>query len=354
MAKHILFLVHGVGRKTESLVGEDETCEWAKKVVEILETAAAAYTDLDRDDLVIVPVLYDDIFFTYATNWDALADQLTDTPFSDLTDWMRDANEKGFLWDNIGDVVMYRGLKQIRQNVITHVAAQLGEVIEKYGVTANYSVLAHSLGTAVAHDTLQKLATTGINGNTSMKPPGFRLANFFALANVSRLVWATNDDFYSDTCVRPDGSGLDAEKCAVNRYVNFRHVADPIPSIIRFSPAGWNQNRYWSLPLQHVRDPDVHAFTHYLLNPKVSDLVLESMFGQTIIDQSIREARIQGFPDYEGSTAQFQKATVQAIGATLDVVSGNNSGALGDTFKEIIKQLFDSRDKIANELARLS
>lgn len=332
---HIVFFVHGIGRHADGVLGQATASAWATDVKESLLKAARTYPAFDESAWVLEPILYDDVFFTHVTRWDALADALSGTPFAPMTDWMKGAAEPGFLWDAIGDVILYRAFDDVRQHVITSVAKQFVAAVNKHGAGADYSIVAHSLGSAVAHDVVQKLATVAIDGNKVMQPPNFRFRNFFALANVSRLVWATDAAFYQDTRVRPRDSGLLAERCAVEYYANFRHVADPVPSVVRFASKGWSAELSVNVELEHLHSTDVHAYTHYLLHPKCSDLILSRVLGRTMIPIAQHRARILAFKDHEGADAEKKKLAVSAMRGVLDAVSAQSAGNFDQAIRAI-------------------
>ena len=346
---HVVFLVHGIGRHANGVVGRASVAAFTEQVQSELLAAASAYPGFDPARLVLQPVLYDDVFVSHVTRWDALASSLSSTPFASLTDWMRGASDPDFLWDSIGDVILYRAFAEAQQHVITRVASQMVAAVEHYGPQADYSIVAHSLGTAVAHDTVQKLATTAIDGNRVMQPPNFRFRNFFALANVSRLVWATDPDFYEKTRVRPRDSGLLAEQCAVEYYASFRHIADPVPSIVRFAPRGWSAGAVANVEIAHLRDANVHAYTHYLQNPRCADLILARVLGSQVVPVEARRARIAAFTDHVGAGAPQEQLAVRAIASALDAASAQSAG----TFDQAVKATGDLLGHYKRELGRL-
>ena len=346
---HVVFLVHGIGRHANGVVGRVSVAAFTDQVQQELLAAARAYPGFDPSQLVLKPVLYDDVFVTHVTRWDALATSLAATPFASLTDWMRGASDPDFLWDSIGDVILYRVFAEAQQHVITRVASQMVAAVEHYGPEADYSIVAHSLGTAVAHDTVQKLATVAIDGNRVMQPPNFRFRNFFALANVSRLVSATDLNFYRNTRVRPRESGLPADQCSVEYYANFRHIADPVPSVVRFAPPGWNPRAVANVELAHLRDANVHAYTHYLQNPRCADLILARVLGSQVVPVEARRSRIAAFPDHVGGGAREEALAVRAVAGLLDSASAQSGG----TFEQAVKAIGELLAHYKRELGRL-
>lgn len=350
--KQVLFLLHGMGESADGPLQQSDKSKWSTEVEAQLRAAASAYAGFPHDKLVIVPILYDDVFVTYAKTWAELAEQLSGSSLSPLVSWLEDAASSDFFWSNVGDVIQYRALEQVRKHVVTHVAAQMARVIDEHGtgLKAKYSILSHSLGTAVAHDAVQKLATTPIDSNTVLQPPGFRFETFVALANVSRLVWATDARFYDETRVRPLGAGLSDDRCAVRHYINVRHVADPFPSIVRFVRKSWPAASYLSLELRHVRKLNVHAFTHYLASPEVSDMLLYQLFGGTVIPRAQMMQRANRFQNYEGPRAKALAVAVSTVESTLNALSAQAEGVFEHDIDDIAKALWDLRNVIPRAL----
>ncbi len=345
--KQVLFLLHGIGNHAGSIQGEADSAEWAVDVEKALREALKGFPKVSAESLEIVPILYDDVFHSHVTRWAALAESLLGTPFESIVGWMSEAGNQDFLWGNLGDVVLYRALPLVREHVLTHVATQLADKIKERGnADVEFSVLAHSLGTAVAHDAIQKLSTTGINGNTALRPPGFRFKSFTALANVSRLVWATDDAFYRETRVRPPDCGLSSNDCAVQNYATYRHVADPVPSIVRFTRKTWPPSVFWSRDLDHCHETNVHAFTHYLAHPKVTNQLFFRLFGDKAISVSEMNAQNAKFRPYldEDSTG-VRASAVKTMTDILDRLSLGARGTFTENFRALITAVVEAKAK---------
>lgn len=340
--KHVVFLVHGIGRHAQGPLGTGSRTAWADEVVAALESAAASYPKFKSSQWKLVPVLYDDVFFTHVKKWAELADSLQATPAAALTSWMLGAAQPDFLFDSIGDVILYRAFPEVREHIMTTVARQFVDEVAAHGTEdCDYSIVCHSLGTAVAHDTVQKLATVGIDGNTAMLARNFSFNTFCALANVSRLVWATDKRFYDDTVVRPRNCGLPAEQCAVEKYLTFRHVADPVPSIVRFVRKGWTTRLYGAVDVQHLRAANVHGFTHYLQNPFVSGVILNRILGSATVPMAEVRKRARGFADFEEPKREQKQKVVAAAQVALDGICAQADGRFELDIDEIGQALID-------------
>ena len=76
---HVVFLVHGIGRHANGVVGRASVAAFTEQVQHELLEAARAYPGFDPSKLVLKPVLYDDVFVSHVTRWDALAASLSST-----------------------------------------------------------------------------------------------------------------------------------------------------------------------------------------------------------------------------------------------------------------------------------
>lgn len=277
---HTLFLFHGMG-----VHGGD----WAKSVVDALVEASTGFAYFSHrpllDRLEIVPVRYDDVFQGYLDDWDRSASALAGSAqgqaldVTDLVTWLTETNEteKNFFWSHVVDVVMYRFFPQIRGEVRARVMSQLASRIELARQRGSrYSVLAHSLGTAVAHDSLHLLGTERLAGSTALHPPATRFDNLFALSNVSRCLRCEAPDVYR-SIVKPGPS--DSAESYLGSLHNFRNDYDPFSAVLPFA-AEWDgvegYHHHW---VSHVRGWNVHGYEHYLHHPLVHGRIFQALFG---------------------------------------------------------------------------
>src|SRR6266403_4387344 len=167
MAKNIVFVLHGIGQYTAGWMDLESSA------VPILKTAAAAYPFFSGKSLdtyvEFVPVLYDDVFERILKNWSDLGKGLKDAiptmpSFADKTvTYLQDADKNNWWLKTGADVLLYWGFRLFQQRVILRVLAQIctkvADTIAASDQVPHYHVLAHSLGTAVAHDALHHLGT---------------------------------------------------------------------------------------------------------------------------------------------------------------------------------------------------
>jgi hypothetical protein len=313
MGKHILFVIHGIG------VHGDDWAEAADGPVTTLKKIVADQgyehfkTRKIEDRVDLHPITYDAVFQKVVKDW---KDKIQGLPASDppeikerLLSWFgqADAEERNFWWTHVADLVLYRFFGFCRNEVRTHVLDRMAEPLEaaaKEGPPA-CSVLAHSMGTAVAHDCLHLLGTVrwGKRANP-LSPRHWRFENVFMVANVSRLLQTSDAEMKPAylSIVRP-GPVEDPESYC-GRYFNFRHEADPIPYPRMFDPAGWKG--YQGVVVDHYRDYDVHGFSHHLISPRVHVPILRLTVHRRAVteEEEIRAVNPDNFPRFGGKLQQ--------------------------------------------------
>lgn len=321
MPKHLLFLIHGIG------VHETDWAEAVDGPVKTLQKVSRQYPYFQSKPLEerveFAPIHYDQIFQEIASRCQqevAQIDQLDPTgTFSRSLSWMASAGEKekNFLWSHVADLAMYRFCPLYRQRVRSHVIAEIAGRIEQAfeaDGSATASVLAHSMGTAVAHDSLHLLGTVrwGERANP-LNPAHWRFNHLFMVANTSRLLQTEDREMKKvyESIVRPGPVEDPDSYCAT--YWNFRHEADPVPFPRMFDPAGWKN--YTSIPVRHYYEPNVHNLSHYLLNPRVHIPILRRLTSPKGVtpEEEIAAINPDRFPQFGGELAFIQKAKRMAV-----------------------------------------
>jgi len=301
MAKNVLFVIHGIG---------EQRSDWASSPdgpITALNEAAQNYDRFKGKDLSefieFIPIRYDDIFDKILKGWGDLGSQLQGLPMAPLVTQavlkvLEKANDPNVFLTYGCDVPLYRGFTLFAQRVQARVIAKIARAIADRasptgGAPVQFSVLAHSLGTTVAHDSLHLLGTEKwpggdddagnaystaeerkelgdascalraklkVSGNP-FSPEHVRFQHIFMLANTSALLHTTPGDAYS-TIVHP----LNGGNCT--NFYNLTHSLDPISRIAAFTvPGTWKQAQ--SAMLNHLYDPNVHGFAHFIRNPDV-------------------------------------------------------------------------------------
>lgn len=311
--KNVLFFVHGIGKHDQGWSHNEENGP-----VNALVKASEYYSDrfpsndnLNNpitNSLKFVEIRYDDIFEKIRSNWNNLANDLLSNNFpsatpsgvSSIADSISQLTEpEDWSATYALDAFMYGSFPLIRQIVRHSVASQLAT-----GVVANspdtnivpeFSIAAHSLGTAVIQDAIQLLGTTewlkyrglvdgGIDenelnkyrsehGNNPFSPRHFKWEALFMIANVAMMFCNPKPD--SDkTIVRP-GFSTDDGHNAIRYYFNFSHLMDPIPLVAKFSAeATWQRSSLLGTAedhttLKHFYEKNIHGLAHYLQHPCV-------------------------------------------------------------------------------------
>jgi hypothetical protein len=306
MAKHIVFYVHGMGQH-DTAWAED-----AAGPVETLRRTSTAYAhfgDRPLDTLVeVVPVRYDEIFRAAVERWQRGAEPVAaldpDDAFGRALGVLAGASEQSFFWSHAADVVMYRCLGWYRELVRAHVIQQIAERVERAWAeegTARCSVVAHSLGTAVAHDSLHLLGTRRWgNAASPFHPSHWRFQHVVMVANTSRLLQTPTAEAAPayGSIVRPGPVEDAGSYCAT--YLNVRHSFDPVPQPRRFDPVGWRKE-YSTVVVDHFRDPNVHGFSHYLRNPRVHVPILRRLTRSAAVTPAEEVREIEAFPQIDAA-----------------------------------------------------
>ena len=301
----VLFLVHGMG-----VHGAD----WASEVRTTLGEVASRYDKYDTPEaffakVEIVPVTYDSVFAEQLARWQDAADDLkafteaervnlgTGTAFFN---WLATATEQenNFFWSHMVDVLLYRYVQDVTKQVRLHVMREIAGALEERmrgGQIVRATVLAHSLGTAVAHDALHGLGSIELDGSRAFMAENFAFQSLVTLANVSRVLQTAPGPYESAvfprTRERPGGY--------VRRYFDFRHAADPIPAVRPFAPVGWARGLSAVLGLDFFRAFNVHGFSHHLDSPRVHIPLLNALVARSIpADEA--EAAISAYPRVAG------------------------------------------------------
>jgi len=306
---HLVFLVHGMGIHETG---------WESKYIDALNAVYGRYGFLAKkkltDRFTFVPIGYDDVFRETVANWALGATafeaeaQKAGLSSTRLTSWLKgaDAVDNNFKWTHAADVLMYKLFSLVRERVCVRVANQmvaaLQEQIDKEG-ESRWSVMAHSLGTAVLHDTLARLwdKNSTLPGRDAFSACNTQAQVIAMIANVSRLLETKTDsepyDTY-ETPVMPGSVGQEGRGCMY--YFNARHKLDPFTVPKMFDPQVWPDAQalleepplYTHVEVEHVHQWNVHDIGHYLDHPDVHVPLLRLLTDPTSIsDKEYAQAR---------------------------------------------------------------
>lgn len=191
-----------------------------------------------------------------------------------LTEFFADFDEDDMLYTHWMDIVYY-GLMFWGEKIRVDFAKKINDVmIEANRGSREVHIIAHSLGTAVAHDTLAKLFRKDVN--ITSKVPGldiakFRIKSLWTVANVSRLLNLLND------IADPNHSivnGTDTSCCA--HLINVRNAFDPFTWVMQYNGRG---NRYKLKEVNTVRQGNTHDIKEYMASPPVASHLLLRILG---------------------------------------------------------------------------
>lgn len=315
MAKHVIFLVHGMG---------DFAKGWSD---DIQQQIAAAYSTYNiakfipfKDHFQFEEINYNERFDKLRKQWrddsaavGALLKEggLETSAVNKLTSVAAAAGaEDQFLSSHVLDVVLYRFVPTLAEASRNTVAKRIMDTLAAAPALdqPTWSVVAHSLGTAVAHDALHALFTQTVNGQTLAGKAKAHLV--MMVANVSRLLEEAKVDVYK-SAVRPGGANTDG---VCGHYINARHEWDPIPIPKAFRPLDdWPdvvtraEKRYVQVAINAFQHKNIHGFEHYLSNPRVHIALFRKLVPmETVISEEEADA---AFKKYEASTpfGQFEQ-----------------------------------------------
>jgi hypothetical protein len=319
MAKHALVFIHGMG---------EQKAGWHAPALQVLTDAFGTYELLKGKSLLDfvepVPVLYADFFTQLRQVWktdvgqikQALAQEMeaADTPqrqaVNDRFDSIANAIGAGtdsFVWTHAMDVVLYRFFSLSRQRVNISVGKQITAAADmKY---SGWSVIAHSLGTAVAHNTLNALYSTElVTGQPPLKPQETRPKVLAMVANVSRVLQLPAVKVFSSLVV--PGPATLGRVC--DTYLNVRHLFDPFTFPQPFEPDHtWPPpDTFAAFQYQDIRPSnidikkltDVHNLENYLMNPRVHVPIFRGILGANAIPE----------PEFTDVCTAFDKKIAQA------------------------------------------
>lgn len=269
MSKQVVFMVHGMGVHPEG---------WSGNAWDLLKRT---YEDLDQSHLwpwdesfERVEIRYDNVFEDIRQRWKEDSGKVLDelgqgglqsSAVTKIAETAERLGEDDFVTTHILDVLFYRFIDTVREAVKVEVGRQISEKLAELP-GAKWSVIAHSLGTAVTHDSLHALAV----GNDSPTSAVRRARLLVTLANVSRVLQTDVKAYQSRVKpALPDRPGV------LHHFLDVHHKWDPVPAVRPFDPHDdWpdsetrNAGRFREIKLTAFSGtPNVHGLEHYLRDP---------------------------------------------------------------------------------------
>lgn len=297
MAQDLLFFVHGMGQH-----GKD----WHEDAVQTLRNAWKTYkdvADIDFDTRVkAVGICYSDIFDEFREKWaksaEGILKVLDQAPTAADTaklaalvkagaKALASADDENFVWTHIADVILYRFCSIARQAVDVRVANHIGKTLKESG-SPTWSVIAHSLGTSVIHNTLCKMFKGAPVANIPALTLNSRPYAVAMVANVSRVLQL---DELADMKVynSPVFPGKFSSGALCSHYLNIRHEYDPFTWPSSFFPdqpgLKFNQPGYRHLRPETILGWNTHDLSHYLRLPSVHAPLYRLLRGDVFLTQ---------------------------------------------------------------------
>ncbi|HEX6295708.1 MAG TPA: hypothetical protein VFZ74_03960 [Burkholderiales bacterium] len=285
--KNVLFLIHGVGR---------QPVNWSATALAALEEAMRLYpacfpAGKKLEDYVdIAEIRYDDIFDHILDQWAQLANSLPQAAGFDWVDeigkLLKKAGDERTVFARYGgDVLLYCGFalvaRAVRLRVNSVIATRIADAVARSegGDPPKFAVLAHSLGSAIAQDSLHQLVTGDWLAERSAvkaRLPGAAPAadapdaTFPAGLHALFLVSDTSPLLHQAATLyshlrTATGSFECKSVCVVG------HDFDPICHAGRkfIRPAPAPRSSIASVRVRHFHQEGIHDLAHYLSHPGV-------------------------------------------------------------------------------------
>ncbi|MDC1287450.1 hypothetical protein N8198_06150 [Gammaproteobacteria bacterium] len=276
MPKHVLFLVHGMG---------DTVPGWSIPVQKLIKQKYQLYkiSGIKKFDnnFVFKELNYNHVFEGHIEKWKENASAVTNILeasgiendlLSTLMGFSSKAARKEFAGTHLLDVVLYRFMKGIKSQVISHISEQLVGKLNESSTVPAYSIICHSLGTAVMHDVMQaNLTTDHFPLSTAHGVPEV----YMTVANVSRVLQDSDTNVYT-SAVRPRLKDRN-RVYGCNQFINVAHKLDPFTMVRTFAPT-WKKgsarpldnlkfDSYQQLSISGLTGSNPHDLEHYLAHP---------------------------------------------------------------------------------------
>lgn len=331
----VVFLIHGIGNHATG---------WSAKWVAALRGFYDAFGDgpLGRkpfdERIEPVEITYDDIFVQLLESWAEQGRQLSaaaaglpegGAAFARLGNLLGGLDGSGFANTHAADVALYRGLPLVRERIKVHVAKQIVTALEARATPRSrklprWIVVAHSLGTIVAHDALDAIWTlqlppdaTPTDGDLSRfhpSLPGGKAELVLMVANVSRLLQSDPKAYVSTVMPGDSGTTVPGDPGrgrGCNNYMNAWHRLDPVTIPGRFAPvppawpdsAAMRGGRFADIEVQHVRSLDTHDFVHYMADPRLHGRLFQCATSSAILTDRALDEAIERFDPIVGLNA---------------------------------------------------
>jgi hypothetical protein len=354
MGRPTIVLIHGMGEHTAPKSSTNERGSFGKECIDSFNDAFAMYPSLDTSNIEehsnFVEIHYNHIFDrirqSMAENGQTISDLLKGagamTALGSIPGLVQSVvsfeaslggdSERYTHWL---DVLLYK--LYFGEEVRVHVARKLGDVVAKNS-SLDIHILAHSLGTAVIHDTLSKIYSFEYSGDdeiADLSPTTHKLASLWQVSNVSRLansVLKIADPYRS--LVRPGAKGV------TSTMMNIHHKLDPIALIKKYSrsnngrwiPKNIYKTSYLDIETSDITDMNTHSIKQYLHDPAVHLY----LFKQLGIPVPRLKERQDAFAEYKSNTIAGANNKIKK---KLEKLRTGNSATFNDYMKAVKMQV---------------
>ncbi len=349
MTKPTIILIHGMGNFSSQDDTENNADSFYKEFIFSANKALNCYPDISDASIEtmahIHEIHYNDIFenirkkmadegknisaFLNSING---AGPVTSIPgiITKLSGFEAALNENSFIYTHWMDVLFYK--TYLGELVRNRVAEKISRIISDNNSSKNIHIIAHSLGTAVIHDTLHKLYRGDYRENddiADLSPTTHKIKSLWMVANVSRLansILAIADPL--DSIVRPGNSGM------TEFMFNVHHKLDPFTLPRSFKPKNNGQwipgstfYRYFhDITTTLITNKNTHSFIQYIQDPEVNFPLFRLIFGINFTeddkaaaidcydDQSLSGA----YTELEGTLSEFRPTDSSDISTIID------------------------------------
>lgn len=328
-----LFIVHGMGYDVDGW--HQPAGEFLRDFCDRFGPQVARKFD---DRFKVVGIVYDDIFRDILATWQkngaevlALGKKFDAPTVERILGWSQHApgTDNNFLWTHAVDVVLYRMFPTIRDAVKVHVAKAIAAELADLKSGESWSIIAHSLGTIVTHDTLHAWYTEPL-GQTGQLGNALRPKVVTMLANVSRILQTKPEVLSSASTVRPGQACL--------YYLNTYHPLDPFTFLRTFKPELWPDREkyeagdYRLISVDHIQQANIHDLLHYLRHPDVVTTLFRTLLYQSFIAKQKEEEYRASFQKYDGLSDE----QVVAIRKKLEDIATGTVGS-GEEWEMVLR-----------------
>ena len=223
---------------------------------------------------------------------------------SELTEFFAVFDEDKALYTHWMDVLYY-GETFWGEKIRVDLAVKLNQVLKNANIKAqSVHIIAHSLGTAVLHDTLAEIYDPDSavrNKVPNLDPNLFFVDSLFQIANVSRLVHLLSEvDDPLISIVHPHADG-----CCKVMY-NVHNTFDPFTWLL---PYNRPLNRGGDTEIKTVRVVNTHDIQEYMEAPPVAKSILNTVLSKKVSKENYDKAVSEhGKTSVTTSFEELQKA----------------------------------------------